>query len=151
MQLSNYLNLHCFLVAHPAVSFELCCKADFCVMRKGKFPLFTQNNTEQSSIINGYHRTTGQSLSFSFSLSLFSFAFCIFPVARCYQCSYCQGWKSRGAHETPDNEYMRLPQWTSRVVYVSDGWRSVIRPLETTFFPSCIFTCFVCRCFGPKY
>lgn len=30
-----------------------------------------------------------------------SLSFCISLAGRCYQCSYCQGSKSRGAHESP--------------------------------------------------
>lgn len=30
-----------------------------------------------------------------------SLSFCISLAGRCYQCSYCQGWKIRGSHEPP--------------------------------------------------
>lgn len=50
------------------------------------------------------HWQAAMPFSFYCSLSLFcafSLSFCISLAGRCYQCSYCRGWKSRGAHETP--------------------------------------------------
>lgn len=81
---------------------------------------------------------------FHFSLSLISFSlsFCIFLAGRCYQCCYCQAWKSRGAHETPWQwAHASTPLWASCVVCVCvyRGGISVIRPLcvwEAPLFPS---------------
>lgn len=70
--------------------------------------------------------------SFHFSLSPFcacSLSFCISLAGRCYQCSYCQGSKSRGAHESPWQCAHAFPSvgFLCCVLCICSGCRSVIR------------------------
>lgn len=70
--------------------------------------------------------------SFHFSLSPFcacSLSFCISLAGRCYQCSYCQGSKSRGAHESPWQWAHAFPSvgFLCCVLCICSGCRSVIR------------------------
>lgn len=58
---------------------------------------------------------------FCIPLSLVSLSVRISPFGRCCQCCYCQGrGGGRAAHETPDNEHMPSPQWSSCVLCVHD-------------------------------
>lgn len=63
-----------------------------------------------------------QCLSHSFSLCPFSLSFCISLAGRCYQCSYCESWKSRGLMRPSDNGHMLSPLWASCVLVVCVHW-----------------------------
>lgn len=88
----------------------------------------------------------------------FSLSFCIALAGRCYQCSYCQGWKSRGAHETPWQWAHASPSvgfLRDVCLCVCDGWRTAIRPLCVWEAPpplsSHIYSpVFSCRCWWHK-
>lgn len=86
------------------------------------------------------------------SLPTFSCSFCISLASRCYQCSHCQGWKSSGAHETPDNGRMLSSPWVSYLVFsvcaVIGGlwWGLWVSGKHLSSSPT--FTCLGGRCRG---